>query len=205
MKRLIALIAVIFTAVFVFLKSDGKIEIPQDAVILAFGDSLTKGYGAEENESYPTHLGKILNINVINAGVNGENSYKGVERLPQLLEEIKPRIVIFCHGGNDILRKYDLQNTKQNLTSMITLMQSKNIEIIFIGVPSLEGLFIGTNDIYGELADEFGLIYDDDTLERIIKTPSLKSDQIHPNAAGYALLAQNISEIFNKHFKITSR
>lgn len=200
MKKWIILIGIGFVTVLIFIKA-GKIEIPQESVILAFGDSLTEGYGANKNEAYPARLSKILNMSVINAGISGENSRQAAARLPILLDEIKPRVVILCHGGNDILKKYDLKETKQNLSFMITLIQSKNIDVIFVGVPS--GLFTDADNLYDELADEYNLIYDDNTLAKIIKTPALKSDQIHPNAEGYDLLARNLAKLFNDRFKIT--
>lgn len=202
MKKLI-IIGVCLMAAFIFIKANGKTEIAQESVILAFGDSLTEGYGAKENEAYPARLGSILNMRVINAGISGEDSRQGAARLPALLDEIKPRIVILCHGGNDILRKHDLKETKQNISFMITLMQNKNIDVVLVGVPS--GLFTDADNLYDELADEYNLIYDDGTLAKIIKTPALKSDQIHPNAAGYDLLAQNLAKLFNSHFKIADR
>ncbi|MDR0666657.1 MAG: arylesterase [Campylobacteraceae bacterium] len=201
-KKWVVLIAVVFTAAFLFIKTDAKTEIGQNAVILAFGDSLTEGFGANKHESYPERLGEILNMRVINAGVSGEDSHNGLLRLPSLLDEISPSIVILCHGGNDILRKYDLSLTKENLSKMINLIKSKNADIIFVGVPS--GFLISTNSIYDELADEYELIYEESILSTIIKSPSLKSDQIHPNAAGYDLLAQHLAELFNDNFKITN-
>ncbi|MDR1007239.1 MAG: GDSL-type esterase/lipase family protein [Campylobacteraceae bacterium] len=199
------LIGAVIIAAVIFIKTDTQIEISQDSVILAFGDSLTEGFGAKDSESYPVKLGEILNMRIINAGISGEDSNKGLLRLASLLEKIKPRIVILCHGGNDILRKYDLKKTKENLSEMIALIKNKNADIIFVGVPNLNGFFISTDEIYNELADEYDLIYDSDTLAQIIKSPTLKSDQIHPNAAGYDLLAQNLAKLFNDRFKIINR
>jgi lysophospholipase L1-like esterase len=205
MKKRIMLIGAVIIAAVIFIKTDTQIEISQDSVILAFGDSLTEGFGAKDSESYPVKLGEILNMRIINAGISGEDSNKGLLRLASLLEKIKPRIVILCHGGNDILRKYDLKKTKENLSEMIALIKNKNADIIFVGVPNLNGFFISTDEIYNELADEYDLIYDSDTLAQIIKSPTLKSDQIHPNAAGYDLLAQNLAKLFNDRFKIINR
>ncbi|MDR1976799.1 MAG: arylesterase [Campylobacteraceae bacterium] len=186
---------------FIYSRAGAKIQIPQEAVILAFGDSITAGFGAKDGESYPARLSAMLNMRVINAGISGEDSRGGLLRLPSLLEEINPDIVILCHGGNDILRRYDPQETKQNLTKMINLIQNKNAALIFVGVPSLNGFLVGTNDMYDELAKEFNLIYDGSTLSQIVKSPALKSDQVHPNGDGYYLLAENLAKLFNRHFK----
>jgi len=76
-----------------------------DATILAFGDSLTYGTGTSRDNAYPTVLEKLLKRRVINAGIPGEISSKGLNRLPALIEKYRPDLIIICHGGNDILRK----------------------------------------------------------------------------------------------------
>ena len=99
-----------------------------DAIILAFGNSLTYGTGAKPNFSYPAQLEKLINRKVINAGIPGEISSKGLRRLPALLSTHKPDLVILCHGANDILRKLDLNNTKSNLQNMISLIKKGLLE-----------------------------------------------------------------------------
>lgn len=80
--------------------------LQSNSTILAFGDSLTFGTGAPKNHDYPSHLAKITNINIINKGVPGETSSQGIKRLPALLDEHNPELLILIHGGNDLLRKY---------------------------------------------------------------------------------------------------
>ncbi|MEJ2415039.1 MAG: GDSL-type esterase/lipase family protein, partial [Sulfurimonas sp.] len=94
--------------VMIFVKSGDdpkKQPLSKDTTILAFGDSLTAGYGASKGQDYPAHLQRLSGIKVINAGISGEVSADGLKRLPELLQEYKPQLVILCHGGNDILRK----------------------------------------------------------------------------------------------------
>ena len=79
--------------------SNSLSPLSSDATILAFGDSLTHGTGANNGEDYPTLLTKLTNINVINAGVPGEVSSKGLERLPALLDEHNPDLLILIHGA----------------------------------------------------------------------------------------------------------
>ena len=76
-----------------------------NATILAFDDSLTAGNGASEIESYPARLAGLLNRKVINAGISGEKSSEGLESLAALLDQHSPKLLILCHGDNDLLRK----------------------------------------------------------------------------------------------------
>ena len=118
-----------------------------EAVILAFGDSLTRGTGAGPEESYPAVLQRLTGRNVVNAGVPGELSAAGVERLPALLEAHRPRLVILCHGGNDLLRKLGEDQLERNLARMIELARGAGAEVVLVGVPKAS-LLPGTAELY---------------------------------------------------------
>ena len=165
-----------------------------DAIILAFGDSLTYGSGAPTEASYPEVLAGLLDRRVITAGVPGEVSADGRERLPALLEEHQPSLVILLHGGNDLLRRKDQGETAENLRSMIATARAAGAEVVLIGVPR-PGLFLNAADFYAELARELGLPYDGDTLPNLLGDASLKSDAVHLNAAGYRRLAEAIDAL----------
>jgi acyl-CoA thioesterase-1 len=165
--------------------------LSHNAVILAFGDSLTFGTGAKRNQAYPAHLQALITKSVINAGIPGEVSQSGLQRLPELLKRHHPELLILCHGGNDILRKYDLKKTRDNLQQMIDLARKNDTQVIIIGVPQF-GIFLSAAPFYEELAEANQLPLENDVLSMIMKKNGLKSDQIHPNAEGYALLAEHI-------------
>ncbi len=158
------------------------------ATILAFGDSLTHGNGASSDQSYPAQLEELLGVRVVNAGVPGEVSAAGRERLPGVLEQVQPQLVILIHGGNDFLRRLDVAQTKQNLRAMIEACRQRGADVVLAGVPQL-GLFLAPAPFYAELAEEYRLPYLEDSLSDILKDNRLKSDAIHPNAAGYRQLA----------------
>jgi len=170
---------------------------PND-VLLAFGDSLTKGTGADEKKSYPAQLEKMLSRTVINAGIPGEITAEGLRRLPELLDEHEPDMIILCHGGNDILRRLDRAKTIANLKAMITEAQSRNIPIILVSVPQF-GLFIDSAPFYKEIATEFKIYCEDKIVSEILADKALKSDTIHPNAAGYTKMAEGIADLLKKH------
>lgn len=168
-----------------------------EAVLLAFGDSLTHGTGAGTDEAYPAVLAGLLGREVVNAGVSGEVSAAGLKRLPELLAEYQPALVILCHGGNDFLRRLDRAEVIGNLREMIALCQESGAEVLLVGVPQV-GLFLSADPLYGELAEEFALPYEEKALAKILSERELKSDQIHPNARGYALLAEKLAALIAK-------
>ncbi|MBL4762238.1 MAG: arylesterase [Gammaproteobacteria bacterium] len=165
-----------------------------DAVILAFGDSLTYGTGAAKAQSYPAVLAAITGRKVINAGVPGEVTAAGLERLSRLLKQYDPDLLILCHGGNDILRKLNLAQTKNNLQQMVQLAKAQNTDVILIGVPKL-GIFLSALPMYADLAETANLPIENDIIAHIEGSLSLKSDHIHPNAAGYRKMAEAIVEL----------
>ena len=188
--KLPLLLAVVLTLLVLGLNREApsKIHLNKDAVILAFGDSLTYGNGAVEH-AYPLELEMLLGRKVINAGVSGEVSTVGLQRLPQLLERYHPQVVILCHGGNDILRKSSKATLKDNLENMVLLAQESGAEVLVVGVPSFGLLGARTLPLYKEVALEKKTLYEGEILEIIEQNPALKSDQIHPNADGYKMMA----------------
>ena len=174
---------------------DGAIMLPMDTKILAFGDSITYGYNVDKENNYPSQLSRLLQADVINAGVNGEITSEGLRRLPALLEKYKPQILIICHGGNDIIRRKSLIKAKENIKKMVELAREKNIHVVLVGVPMLEVLTLSTAQIYYELANELNISLDDSSLENILSDNYLKIDQIHPNEEGYKILANSLANL----------
>ena len=171
--------------------------LAKDAVILAFGDSLTEGTGAREAFSYPQQLQQLTGLTVINAGVAGEVSRAGLERLPSELAKHSPDIVILCHGGNDLLRKLDKTALRKNLNDMIKLTQEKGIRIVLIGVPK-PALLLGPDPLYSDLVDQHELVANLDIISKVLSRQEWKSDAVHPNAAGYQQIAEAIHTTLSK-------
>lgn len=163
--------------------------LPNDAVILAFGDSLTYGTGADKTDSYPAILQSTLSQSVINAGIPGEISGEGRARLPAVLAEIQPQLVILCHGGNDLIRKLSKPQIKKNLANMIETIQASGAQILLVAVPE-PNILLSPPNLYQELAEQYQLNLEDAVVADILSSRKLKSDPIHPNAAGYRLMAQ---------------
>lgn len=172
-------------------------KLPADAVVLAFGDSLTFGTGAQTEASYPAVLERLIGRKVWSAGVPGEVSAAGLARLPSALDYYTPKLLILCHGGNDFLRKLGDAQAAENVRGMIRLARKEGIDVVLIGVPK-PGLFPSPPDFYAEIAKEFGLPYEDAALKTILRDNELKSDVAHPNAKGYAMLAQAVAALLKK-------
>ncbi len=165
-----------------------------DALVLTFGDSLTWGTGGGENGNYPYQLEQMIGRRVINAGVPGEVSAEGVKRLPEILKEHQPQLLILCHGGNDLLRRLDRQALHDNLRQMIEAAQQSGTEVVLIGVPS-PGLLLEPPALYAELATEFKLPFLGEALAELMTDRKFKSDAVHFNAAGYRQLAQRVKDL----------
>jgi lysophospholipase L1-like esterase len=175
--------------------TDSKPYLPllsPDAVILAFGDSLTFGTGADKGQSYPSVLAQLSGHRVINAGKPGEITAAGVHRLPALLDRHKPELLILCHGGNDLLRKLNKDTTRTNIEAMITAASQRNIPIVMIGVPQPALMFLEPAELYNDIAEKYGLAYESEVLPAVEADNNLKSDRIHPNADGYKQLANAV-------------
>jgi len=170
--------------------------LPQNTVVLALGDSITYGTGASQGEDYPARLAALTGWQVVNAGVPGDVAAGGRERLPGLLEEHHPKLVIVELGGNDFLRKTEPAVIKAQLDAILTEIKAAGIPVVVIGVPrpSLIGVIGGLNadPLYEELAKQHQAVLVEDVLPKVLSDPALKSDQIHPNAEGYVLLAREI-------------
>jgi lysophospholipase L1-like esterase len=172
-------------------------KLASDATILAFGDSLTAGTGANEMESYPAVLSRLTGRKVINAGIPGEVSASGVQRLPEVLDQEHPALLILCHGGNDLLARQDKQLIADNLRAMIRMAKERGVSVLLVAVP-FPDLSLKPPALYGEVAKEFTIPIESKTLPRILGKSALKSDHIHPNAAGYQMLAAALADLLKK-------
>jgi lysophospholipase L1-like esterase len=169
-------------------------KLAANDVVLAFGDSLTYGTGAKPEESYPAVLAQLTGRNVVRAGVPGEQTAGGLQRLPGVLDEHQPKLVIVCLGGNDMLRKGSRQVIEANLREMLRTIKSRGIDAMLVGVPE-PGLITSAPEFYEKLAKEFGIPYEGKIVTSVLYRPELKSDPIHPNADGYRKMAEAVAKL----------
>ena len=172
-------------------------RLDADAVVLAFGDSLTYGSGASEHESYPAQLEQLIGRRVVSAGVPGEVSAQALARLPDVLDEHSPRLLLLCIGGNDFLRRLGNRQAEANVRAMVKLATTRGIGVMLIGTPE-PGFTVSPPAFYAAIAEEFGLPYEGDVLGEVLKDASLKADPIHPNARGYRVIAERLAEALRR-------
>jgi len=168
--------------------------------IICFGDSITFGYGANPGEDYPTALGKMAKVSVINAGVDGDTSFSALERLEQDVLIKKPRLVIVEFCGNDFLKKIPKETTIKNLSEVIDRIQAQGIMVALVDISA--GMFFREyRQAFKELAEKKQAIFIPVVLYKIITNPVMKSDFFHPNARGYKIIADRIYNAIRRYIK----
>lgn len=177
--------------------------LPAGSKVLALGDSLTAPHGVKPGEDWPTLLGQKTGWVVINAGISGDTSAGALARLPALLDEHQPQLVLVSLGGNDMLRKIPQAQTVANLGRMLDLAKSSGAGAVLLATPkpSIAGAVfnnLSPADFYAEVAKEKKVPLIEDALPEVLSDTSLKGDQLHPNAAGHALLADKIHTALKK-------
>jgi lysophospholipase L1-like esterase len=168
--------------------------LSSNAVILAFGDSITYGSGATRDTSYPTVLEQLSGRRVINGGKPGELSAGGLERLPGMLRRHQPQLMILCLGGNDMLRQKQAQEIEGNLEEMVRLSHAQGVPVLLLGVPRPALFGLESADFYYALAERLGLPLEAEVIPEVLSERDLRADQIHPNAEGYRLIAEAVLE-----------
>ena len=168
--------------------------IASGSVVLALGDSITAGVGATAQTSYPVQLAKLTGWNVVNGGISGDKSADAVARLPALLEEHKPKLVIVSIGGNDFLRGVDEATTRANMAQIIRLARSASADVLLVAVPKPSALAVvgalSDHPMYAEIAKAESLPLIEGAWSEVLGKSSLKSDPIHANAEGYKVFAE---------------
>jgi acyl-CoA thioesterase-1 len=160
---------------------------------VAFGDSLTEGFGATEGHDYPTLLGKKLGLQILNHGASGETSEDALGRL-EAVAALKPRVVLLCFGGNDTLRQMSADRTTANLASLIDRFHRTGSFVVLIGIRSA-GLRDRNAAIFEKLAKQKRVLLVPNMLSGVLLDPKLMSDPIHPNDAGYEYIAARLETL----------
>jgi acyl-CoA hydrolase len=190
-------------ALVLTLAACGKAErlpaLPPGSVVLALGDSLTAGAGVTPEQAWPTLLAQRTGWQVVNGGVNGNTSGDALKRLPALLDEHRPALVLVTLGGNDMLRRLPVQTLEENLGRLVVKSKAEGAQVVMVATPqpSITGAVLrnlSAPEFYGRVAGAHQVPLIEDAIAEVLSDPLLKGDQIHPNAEGHAALAMKIFE-----------
>ncbi len=161
--------------------------------VICFGDSITEGYRLKKTSSYPYFLGLLLGETVINEGISGEISEKALLRIKKDVLDKNPRLVIVQFGGNDPYKKISHSATLANNDLIIEKIINAGAEaVLLIGESNmLQSKYL---DGFREIAKRRNVLLIENSINEIIKDPTLRLDDVHPNARGYKIMAQHIYE-----------
>jgi len=168
--------------------------------IICFGDSVTFGYGVNPGEDYPTALTKLLEKPAINAGVDGDTSALGLERLKKDVLDKDPYLVLVEFSGNDFIKKVPIDLTISNIKEMIRQIQAAGAMTVIVDISA--GFFMREYRLkLAELTRQTGSIFIPAVLNGILTNPSMKSDFMHPNVHGYKIVAQRVYRAITPYLK----
>ena len=169
--------------------------VPPGASVLALGNSVTFGTGALAGEDWPTLLAQKTGWRITNAGIPGDTAAQAQHRLPDLLVQHRPALVIIEIGGNDFLKRTPQPEVKEAIRQIIQAV-GVGAQAVLVAVPewSLLNLLTRKTDapIYQELGKEEGVLVIGQVFSAVLSQPELCADQIHPNAKGYQVMADGI-------------
>lgn len=197
MRRLALLLVVIATLAGCGPSVPKLPKLAANATVLAFGDSLTFGTGAAADESYPARLARLTGRTVVRSGVPGETSGEGLARLPGVLDAEQPALLVLCHGGNDFLRRQGEAEAAANVRAMVRLAKERGIAVAIIATPK-PGFGVSRVPFYEEIGRELAVPVEADVLADVLGNGRLKSDLVHPNAEGYARIAEAVAKLLKK-------
>ncbi len=209
-KNFLRVLVFVLVAAIVVGCSEKKSQIKIEKVLL-FGDSLMSGYGLPEDDHLSVVLEKSLKsdkyeIQIFNGSISGDTSSDGLDRIENELSDTSYDLIIIGLGANDMLRRINPDQTKQNLEDIINIITSNNIKIILAGMIAspTNGLNYKKkfDKIYPDLSKKFELELIPFLLKGVALNPSLnQADGIHPNEKGVLIIAETIKKSITNFLK----
>ena len=203
MKKLLGIIILSLISILSISCSEKKSQIKIEKILL-FGDSLMSGYGLPEEDHLSVVLEKSLKsegyeIQIFNGSISGDTSLDGLDRIEDELSDVSYDLIIIGLGANDMLRRINPDQTKQNLEGIIKIITSNNIKIILAGMVAspTNGLSYKKkfDKIYPDLSKEFELELIPFLLKGVALNPSLnQADGIHPNEKGVLIISETLKD-----------
>lgn len=163
--------------------------------IVAFGDSLVRGYGATTPGGFISMISKSVRMPITNLGKDGDTTHQALARLQDVMDQ-HPSITIVLLGGNDALQKVPIATTEQNLTTIITQLKGSGSRVILLGV--VGGFPDPYSAMFKRIASATNVTYVPNVLSGVIAHPDLLSDAVHPNELGYEKIAEKIAPVLER-------
>ena len=193
---LAALLAPVATLAACGRKAPRARAVPPGATVLALGDSLTSGVGASADTAYPAVLQRLTGWAVVNGGISGHTSAQALERLPGLLQQHQPSLVIVSIGGNDFLRRLGTATARDNILRICAETRASGAQVLLVAVPEISLMAaagrLSDHALYAEIATELKIPLHANGWSGVLAQERLRSDQIHANAAGYEAFTQGL-------------
>jgi acyl-CoA thioesterase I len=168
--------------------------------IICYGDSITFGYGAGPGEDYPSILAKMVEVPVINVGIDGDTTVEGLRRIDSDVLDRDPFFVIIEFCGNDFLRKVPMEETIKNISEMIDRIHARGAMVALVDI-SAGMLLSDYRQELSRLARNKNVIFIPGVLSGIVTNPGMKSDFLHPNGNGYSMIARKICRIISPYLQ----
>ncbi len=195
---IISVIILILIGIFIYIflnKKEVKNYPSIGTDIIAFGDSLVEGVGADVESNFVALLSNKLGSPIINLGNSGDTTIDGLARIEEI-DRYNPKVVILLLGGNDYLKKIPIETTRSNLSKIIENIQSRGSIVVLLGVRG--GLISDPfKKMYKELSKEYKTAYVSDVLDGLIGNTNYMSDAIHPNKVGYEKISNRIYPVLS--------
>lgn len=173
--------------------------LPAGTAVLALGDSLTFGTGATPETSYPAVLAGVSGWSIVNAGVPGDTAAGALARLPGLVQQQPPGLVLVSIGGNDFLRRLPVAETRDAVRAICREALAAGAQVLLVGIPELSALAAVTRSLsdhplYAQVAGELKIPLYAGGWAKVLGNPALRSDPIHANPQGYAQFARGLAD-----------
>lgn len=190
------ILVVILIVYFFFWRGEHITNMPpKNDTVVFFGDSFVAGVGATEDNDLPRLIDRAIDQMVLNHGKSGDTTHDALARVDAAIAQ-DPGMVVIVLGGNDVLQKIPKNETFDNMKTMIDLFHDSGAVVVLVGVRS--GVVgDGRGDEYEELAHKTGSVYVSDILSDVFGKRQYMTDAVHPNDAGYAMIAERLIPIIS--------
>ncbi|AXA33909.1 arylesterase [Francisella adeliensis] len=166
---------------------------PSGKTIVAFGDSLTAGYGVSKTDNYPAQLSKLIGKPIINMGISGETTSEALARVDSVVAK-DPKLVLITLGGNDLKKKIPAQEVFANLKKIVEILHKQGALVVILGI-DIPYFSSDYADDYIQFAKDNGCLLVPNILYGLFGHSNLMVDSVHPNAKGYKIIANEIYPI----------